>query len=183
MTQPKDLQTVFKEVIAPKLKEELKLKNVNAVPKIKKITLNVGIGSIIQKGSKDFSFVVDNITKITGQKPVVIKARKSISNFKVREGNPVGVVVTLRGKRMYDFLNKFINITAPRIRDFRGFPKNSFDGHGNYSLGLKEHIMFPEINPDDVLQIHGIQITISTSGVTDEKAVKLLEGFKFPFKK
>jgi large subunit ribosomal protein L5 len=183
MAKPKDLKTQFKEEIAPKLKEELGLKNVNAVPKLNKITLNVGIGSIVQASGKDFSFVIENLEKISGQKPVINKARKAISNFKIREEQPVGVSVTLRGKRMYDFLSKLINITIPRFKDFRGLSPRSFDGNGNYSIGLKEHIVFPEINPDDVLQLHGVQIVITTTAKSDEEGRALLKAFKFPFKK
>ncbi len=179
----KDLKTQYKETIAPKLKEELGLKNVNAVPKVEKITINVGIGSIIQSQGKDVSYIEENLAKISGQKPVVTKTRKAISNFKVRENMPVGLVVTLRGQRMYDFLSKLINITLPRVRDFRGISAKAFDGNGNYSLGLKEHVVFPEINPDDVLHLHGVQVTITTSAKTDEDARALLTAFNFPFKK
>jgi len=179
---PLDLQTQFKKTIAPALQKELGLKNANAVPKLKRITINVGIGSIITRQGKDFDYIVDNVTKIAGQKPVITKARKSISNFKTREGIPVGIMVTMRGRRMYDFLSKLINITLPRVRDFRGLSPKSFDGHGNYSIGFKEHIMFPEINADDVLHLHGVQITISTSATTDEQGLALLKAFKFPFK-
>jgi large subunit ribosomal protein L5 len=180
---PKDLKTIFKEEIAPKLKEELKLKNVNAVPKITKVTLNVGLGTYLQKNGKDYSHVVENITKISGQKPVLTKARKSISNFKIREGQIIGIKVTLRGKRMYDFLNKLINITLPRVRDFRGISAKAFDKRGTYSLGLKEHIVFPEINPDDVLHLHGVEIIISTTAKNDKDALSLLKAYNFPFKK
>ena len=179
----KDLQAQFKDDIAPKLKEELGVKNVNAVPKVNKITLNIGIGSIIQSQGKDFSHIIGNLAKITGQKPVVTKARKAISNFKIREENPVGLTVTLRGKRMYDFLSKLINVTLPRVRDFRGLSPKAFDGNGNYSLGFKEHIVFPEIDADDVLHLHGVQITINTSAKNDEEGRALLKAFNFPFKK
>lgn len=183
MSQPKNLKVIFKEELAPKLKETLKKKNVNAVPKLQKIVINVGIGSIVAKHGKDFDFVVENLKKISGQKPMINKARKAISNFKIRDGQPVGVSVTLRGKRMYDFFNKLINVTLPRVKDFRGLSKKSFDGQGNYSIGFKEHIMFPEINPDDVLQIHGVQLVIGTTAKNDEDAIKLFEAFRFPFKK
>ena len=183
MSQPKNLKVIFTEELAPKLKETLKLKNVNAVPKLQKVVVNVGIGSIVEKHGKDFDFVVENIKKITGQKPMINKARKAISNFKIRELQPVGISVTLRGKRMYDFMNKLINITLPRVKDFRGLSKKSFDGHGNYSFGFKEHIMFPEINADDVLQLHGLQIVIGTTAKNDNEGLKLLEAFGFPFKK
>jgi len=179
---PLDLKTQFKKEIAPKLQKDLGLKNANAVPKLKSITINVGIGSIITRQGKDYDYIVDNVAKIAGQKPVVTKARKSISNFKTREGVPVGVMVTLRGRRMYDFFSKLINITLPRVRDFRGLSPRSFDGNGNYSMGFKEHIMFPEINPDDVLHLHGIQVTISTTATSDEQGLALLKAFNFPFK-
>jgi len=180
---PKDLKTIFKEEIAPKLKEELKLKNVNAVPKVTKITLNVGLGTYLQKNGKDYSHVVESMTKITGQKPVLTKARKSISNFKIREEQIIGVKVTLRGSRMYDFLSKLVNITLPRVRDFRGIPPKAFDEKGNYTLGLKEHIVFPEINPDDVLHLHGVQMTISTTARNKKEGLALLKAYNFPFKK
>lgn len=179
----KDLKSQFTEDIAPKLKEELGLKNVNAVPKVKKISLNIGIGSIIQGQGKDFSHIEENLAKMTGQKPVVTKARKAISNFKIRENVPVGLTVTLRGKRMYDFLSKLINITLPRVRDFRGLSPKAFDGNGNYSIGLKEHVVFPEINPDDVLHLHGVQITINTTAKNDDDARTLFKALNFPFKK
>jgi large subunit ribosomal protein L5 len=179
----KDLRTQFKEEIAPKLQKELGMKNVNQVPKVQKITLNVGIGSIIQSKGKDFSNIIENITKVAGQKPIVTKAKKAISNFKLREENPVGITVTLRGKRMYDFLGKLINITLPRVRDFRGLSPRAFDGNGNYSLGFKEHIVFPEIDADDVLHLHGVQITINTSAKSNEEGKALLKAFNFPFKK
>jgi len=182
-TKAKTLQEKFKEEIAPKLKETLNEKNLLALPRITKITLNVGIGTYIKTHNKDFSNVVENITKITGQKPVITKAKKAISNFKVREGEPVGLAVTLRGKRMYSFLDKLINIVLPRVRDFRGLSRKSFDGQGNYSIGLKEHTVFPEISPDDVIKMHGVQINISTSAKNDEHGTKLLEAFGFPFKK
>ncbi len=179
---PLDLKTQFKKEIAPKLQKDLGLKNANAVPKLKSITINVGIGSIITRQGKDYDYIVDNVAKIAGQKPVVTKARKSISNFKTREGVPVGVMVTLRGRRMYDFFSKLINITLPRVRDFRGLSQRAFDGNGNYSIGFKEHIMFPEINPDDVLHLHGVQVTISTTAKNDEQGLALLKAFNFPFK-
>ena len=179
----KDLQTQFKKEIAPKLAKKLGVKNIHAVPKVTKITINVGIGSIIQNQGKDISHIEENLAKISGQKPVITKSKKAISNFKIREDMPVGLVVTLRGKRMYDFLNKLINITLPRVRDFRGLSEKAFDGNGNYSLGLKEHVVFPEINPDDVLHLHGVQITITTSADNNDNAKALLKSLNFPFKK
>ena len=179
----KDILTQFKEEVAPKLKEELGLKNVNAVHRLSKITLNIGIGSIIHNQGKDFSHIEENLAKITGQKPIVTKSRKAISNFKIREDQPVGLTVTLRGKRMYDFMSKLINVTLPRVRDFRGLSPKAFDGNGNYSIGMREHIVFPEINPDDVLHLHGVQITITTTAKDDEYGKALLKAFNFPFKK
>lgn len=178
----KDLKTRFIEEIAPKLKTELGVKNVNAVPRLKKVTLNIGIGSVIQRQGKDFSHIEENLAKITGQKAVVTKSKKAISNFKIREGVPIGLMVTLRGKRMYDFVNKLVNITLPRVRDFRGLSPKSFDGKGNYSIGFKEHVVFPEINPDDVLQLHGVQVTISTTAKDDDGGRALLKALNFPFK-
>jgi len=145
--------------------------------------LNVGIGSYVQSHNKDYSKIVENITAIAGQKPVIAKARKSISNFKVREGEAIGIMVTLRGKRMYDFLNKLINVVFPRVRDFRGISRKAFDGKGNYSIGFKEHIVFPEAVQDDLTKVHGLQVNISTSAKTNEQGLKLLEALGFPFKK
>lgn len=177
---PFNIQEHYKSKIVPELKKELNIKNPNAVPKITKITLNIGLGSFIS-AKKDYTEVVDNLANITGQKPVVTKSRKSISNFKIRENQAVGVMVTLRGKRMYNFLNKLVHITFPRVRDFRGINPKAFDGHGNYSIGLKENIVFPEINPDNVDRIHGVQVTVITNAGNDENGFKLLKAFGFPF--
>lgn len=173
---------VTNQAVSEKLQKELNISNVHLVPKVETITINVGVGSLVQSNKKALDEVVENITAITGQKPVVKKATKSISNFKLREGMPVGVSVTLRGESMINFLNKLINIVFPRIRDFRGFTKKSFDGQGNLSIGIKEHLVFPEINPDDLVTIHGVQITIKTSTKNDEHAYHLLRAFNFPFK-
>lgn len=178
-----DLKTKFNSEIAPQLKETLGIKNVMAVPKITKVTLNVGIGTYIRSHGKDFDNVVENITNIAGQKPVVTKAKKAISNFKIREENPVGVTVTLRGQRMYDFINKLINIVFPRVRDFRGISAKSFDGNGNYNVGFKEHTVFPEISPDDVMKLHGVEISITTTAKNNEEGFELLKAMGFPFKK
>lgn len=183
MSKPLDLQTRFSREIIPKLKETLGIKNNMSVPKVLKVTLNAGIGSYTKAHNKDFSNIVENIAKISGQKPVVTKAKKAISNFKVKEGEAVGVIVTLRGKRMYDFLNKLVNIVFPRVRDFRGLNRKSFDGHGNLSIGFNEHTMFPEIKPDDVINIHGLQVNIGTSAKNDDSAYELLKAIGFPFKK
>lgn len=173
---------IFKSEIVAALKEEMGLKNVMAVPRVKKVKVNVGIGSLT-KSTKDFSDVVENVAKITGQKPVVTKAKKAISNFKLRQGMPTGITVTLRGKLMYEFLYRLINIVFPRVRDFRGLSSRSFDGQGNISVGFKEALVFPEINPDDVLNVHGIQVTVVTTAKTDEEGRTLLLKMGFPLKK
>lgn len=173
----------FKDEILPKLKEELKAKNVMALPKVQKITINIGIGSYVTKHGKDFEYIVENVKNITGQKPIITKAKKAISNFKLRENAPVGITTIIRGKRMYDFLNKLVNIVFPRVRDFRGLSPKSFDGKGNYSIGFKEHTVFPEISPDDVMKLHGIEINITTSAKNDEQGRALLTAMGFPFRK
>ncbi|MDX9970660.1 MAG: 50S ribosomal protein L5 [Candidatus Gracilibacteria bacterium] len=183
-SERKDLFTLYKETIVPELKKQLNEKNVMALPKLTKITINAGIGTYVKKqGQKDFSHIVENLERISGQKPVTTLSKKAISNFKIREGEPLGVIVTLRGKKMYDFMNKLINIVLPRVRDFRGVSRKSFDGNGNYSLGFKEHLAFPEIKPDDVMKIHGLQVNICTNAKDNAKALALLEAFGFPFKK
>lgn len=176
-------ENYIKNVI-PKVQKELKLSNRLAAPHLKKISVSVGIGSYLaSSGGKDFSPVVDNISQITGQKPLTTKSRKAISNFKLKIGMPVGVASTLRGDKMYDFLNKLINVVLPRTRDFRGLPQKSFDGRGNYNIGIKEFTVFPEIKPDDIVKNHGIQITIVTSAKNNESAYALLKELGFPFKK
>ncbi len=183
MAKAQDLQTKFQKEIAPKLMQSLNLKNINSVPKITKVTVNVGFGGLITKGQKDFAFILENIEKITGQKPVVANARKSISNFKIREGMPIGSSVTLRGKRMYDLISKLVNIVFPRVRDFRGISTKAFDKQGNYSIGFREHTVFPEISPDDVMRLHGLQIVISTTANNKDEGLALLTELGFPFKK
>ncbi|MFA6549772.1 MAG: 50S ribosomal protein L5, partial [Candidatus Gracilibacteria bacterium] len=168
MSTTEDLKTRYLKEVAPALKEMLGVKNVMAVPKITKVTVNVGIGSYMAKGGKDHADVMNNIAAITGQKPVAVKTNKSISNFKTKQGQVVGIKVTLRGKRMYDFLNKLINITLPRVRDFRGISTTAFDERGAYNLGLKEHTVFPEIGAEDLTKVHGLQITISTTAKNKE---------------
>lgn len=166
--------------IAPTLQKELGVKNVLAVPKLKYVKLNVGLGPLIA-AKKDYTEILDNLASITGQKAVVTKARKSISNFKIREGMAVGCTVTLRGEKMYDFINKLVNVTLPRIRDFRGIPIKGLDGHGNYTIGITENLVFPEINPDTTDKIHGLQITIVTSAENNEQGYALLKALGFPF--
>ncbi|KKR07798.1 MAG: 50S ribosomal protein L5, large subunit ribosomal protein L5 [Candidatus Peregrinibacteria bacterium GW2011_GWE2_39_6] len=153
-----------------------------ANPKISKVTINIGIGSYVQTGDKNFEPILSNVAALTGQKPVVAKARKAISNFKLRIGMPVGVTVTLRGKRLKDFLSRLINIALPRIRDFRGISVRGFDGKGNYTLGIKEVTVFPEVNPDNINRNHGLQITIQTTAKTNRQGYELLKGMGFPFR-
>lgn len=181
-TKPQTLKEHFQNDIVPTLQKELKIKNINAVPKVKSIKLNVGLGPYIA-AKKDYSELVDNFAAITGQKPVITKARKAISNFKIRENMPVGVAVTLRGQKMYDFLSKLINITFPRVRDFRGISAKGFDGHGNYTVGISENTVFPEINPDNIEKIHGLQVTVVTTAKDDKEGFTLLKAMGFPFQK
>lgn len=176
------LKEHYSTKIAPELKKKLGLKNVNAVPKILSVHVNVGIGSYVSAG-KDHEDIVKNIAAITGQKPVVVKSKKAISNFKLKINMPTGVLVTIRGKRMYDFIEKLISVVLPRIRDFRGISPKSFDGQGNYSIGIKEHTVFPEIQAEDVNKIHGVQINVRTSAKNDDQARELLRALGFPFRK
>ncbi len=172
--------TTYRETLRDKLQKDLTLHNTHEVPRITKITVNAGIGKYLQS-EKNPSKVVEAIKLITGQSPIVNKARMAISNFKLREGMPVGCSVTLRKQRMYDFLERVVTYTAPRIRDFQGFSHKSFDGRGNYSFGIREHTVFPEIPQDDVVKPFGLQITITTTAETDEQAKALLKEFNFPF--
>jgi len=175
------LRAVYKNELAPKLKEELGLKNVMEVPRITKITLNMGVGGASQD-KKLIDGAVADMQLISGQKPVVTLARKSIAGFKIRDGWPIGCKVTLRGDRMYEFLDRLVGITIPRIRDFRGFSAKAFDGRGNYSLGIKEQIVFPEIDYDKIDRIRGLDVVITTTARTDEEGRALLRAFQFPFK-
>lgn len=175
------LRALYKNEIAAKLKTELNLENVMQVPRITKITLNMGVGGAAQD-KKLIDGAVADMQLISGQKPVVTLARKSVAGFKIREGWPIGCKVTLRGDRMYEFLDRLIGITIPRIRDFRGFSAKAFDGRGNYSLGLKEQIVFPEIDYDKIDRLRGLDITITTTARTDEEGRALLRAFQFPFK-
>jgi len=175
------LRSVYKTELSQKLKEELGLDNVMQVPRITKITLNMGVGAASQdKKLIDGAFA--DMQLIAGQKPVVTVARKSIAGFKIREGWPIGVKVTLRGDMMYEFLDRLIGITIPRIRDFRGFSAKAFDGRGNYSMGLKEQIVFPEIEYDKIDKLRGMDITITTTAANDDQGRALLRAFGFPFK-
>jgi large subunit ribosomal protein L5 len=176
------LQEYYRGTIVPRLREDLGIQNAMQVPKITKITVNMGVGEAVAD-RKVMDAAVTDLTKITGQKPQVTKARKAIASFKLRAGLPVGAKVTLRGSRMYEFLDRLINIAMPRIRDFRGVSPRSFDGQGNYSLGVKEQIIFPEIQYDQVDQIRGMDITITTTAVDNRQGRALLEAFNFPFRK
>lgn len=175
------LQTEYRERIVPELKKQLGLTNPMEVPKITKITVNMGVGEAVAD-KKIMDNAVGDLTKITGQKPLVTKARKSIASFKLRTGLAVGAKVTLRGERMYEFLDRLINIAIPRIRDFRGLSPRSFDGSGNYSLGVKEQIIFPEIQYDAIDQLRGMDITITTTARDNKQGRALLEAFNFPFR-
>lgn len=175
------LNEVYKKEIANKLKEELSLANVMEVPKITKITLNMGVGEALGD-KKVLEHAVAEMAAIAGQKPVVTLARKSIAGFKVREGWPIGCKVTLRSERMYEFLERLISIAIPRIRDFRGFNPNAFDGHGNFSMGITEQIIFPEIDFDKVDVMRGMDITITTSARNNEEGRALMRAFNFPLK-
>jgi large subunit ribosomal protein L5 len=176
------LYTQYKEEIVQKLREEFEYENVMGVPKLQKIVINVGVGDAIND-SKQLDTVVENIGAITGQKPVKTKAKKSISNFKLREDMPIGCKVTLRGKIMFEFLDRLINLALPRTRDFQGVPNKSFDGRGNYTMGIKEHTIFPEIDVDKTNHVHGMDITFVTSAESDAEAFSLLKHFGMPFKK
>ena len=176
------LLTKFREKILPALKDELKVDNALAVPRIEKIVVNAGIGKNLLAQPKSLDEIIEAVKKITGQKPVLKKAKKAISGFKVREGQVVGLVVTLRGRRMYDFLDKFINATLPRSRDFKGLSRTGFDGRGNFSAGIPDYLAFPEMVQEDSGLNFGLQITIITTAKSDEEAYKLLKKFNFPFK-
>jgi len=167
--------------IVPELQKELGLGNVMQVPKVEKITLNMGVGESITD-KKAIEKAQDDLESITGQRPLVTKAKKSVATYKMREGFPIGCKVTLRKSRMYDFLDRLVNIALPRVRDFRGLNKKSFDGNGNYSIGIEEQIIFPEIDYDNIDTIRGLDITITTTAKTDEEALALLKSFNFPMK-
>ena len=178
---PARLATYYREKVVPELTQKFGYKTVMQVPRIKKITLNMGVGETTTD-KKVLDNAVADMIKIAGQKPVVTKARRSIANFKVRAGFPVGCMVTLRGARMYEFLDRLVNIAIPRIRDFRGVSNRAFDGRGSYSLGVKEQIIFPEIEYDKIDAIRGMDIAINTTARTDDEARALLGAFRFPFK-
>jgi large subunit ribosomal protein L5 len=167
--------------IRTRLKDELGLANIMQVPRFEKIVINMGVGRATQQASL-LEGAVNDLTVITGQKPMVTKARKSIAGFKLREGNPIGAKVTLRGARMWEFFDRLVSIAIPRVRDFRGLPPNSFDGHGNYTFGVTEQLIFPEINYDRIDSVRGMDITICTTARTDDEARALMAAFGFPFR-
>ncbi len=176
------LQSFYSQQVVPKLKEKFKYTNIHQVPRLEKIVLNMGLGEAIQN-IKILDSAVDELAVICGQKPVITRARKSIAAFKLREGMPIGCMVTLRRKRMYDFYNKLVNIALPRVRDFRGISLKAFDGAGNYSLGIKEQIIFPEIDYDKIDKIKGMNISIVTSAANDDEGRELLTLMGMPFRK
>jgi large subunit ribosomal protein L5 len=175
------LQAVYRDQIVPQLKERFGFQSVMQVPRIEKITLNMGVGeAIVDKKVMDHA--VSDLRTISGQQPIVTKARLSVAGFKIREGWPIGCKVTLRRERMYEFLDRLINVAIPRIRDFRGMSAKAFDGRGNYSMGVREQIIFPEIDYDKIDALRGLDVTITTSARTDEEGRALLEAFNFPFR-
>ena len=175
------LKEFYKDKVIPDLKEKLGIKSSMAVPRITKVTLNMGVGEAnIDK--KALEKAVEDLTLISGQKPLITKTRKSVASFKIRDGVPIGCKITLRKNRMYDFIQRLLGVAIPRERDFRGLDTRSFDGQGNYSLGIKEHIIFPEIDYDKIDKIRGMDISITTSAKNDEEGIVLLKAMKFPFK-
>ena len=176
------LHKIYIETVAPQLKEKLGLDNVMQVPKVTKITLNMGVGEAVND-KKLIQKAVDDMTLISGQKASVTAARKSVASFKIRDGYPIGCKVTLRRERMYEFLDRLINIAIPRIRDFRGLNPKAFDGRGNYNMGVQEQIVFPEVDYDNVEAVRGMDIAITTTAINNEQGRALLEAFNFPFKK
>lgn len=175
------LQTLYREEIRDQLKEQLGLDNIMQVPRFEKIVVNMGVGEAVAQ-AKLLDGAVADLTTIAGQRPVITRAKKSIANFKIREGNPIGAKVTLRGPRMWEFLDRLINLAIPRVRDFRGLSPRSFDGNGNYSFGVTEQLIFPEVDYDSIDVIRGMDITIVTTATTDEEGRALLEAFSFPFR-
>ncbi|UXH78938.1 50S ribosomal protein L5 [Roseateles amylovorans] len=175
------LQAFYREKVLPSLTEKFGYKSVMEVPRITKITLNMGVSEAVAD-KKVMDHAVGDLTKIAGQKPVVTKSKKAIAGFKIRDGVPIGCMVTLRGAQMYEFLDRFVTVALPRVRDFRGISGRSFDGRGNYNIGVKEQIIFPEIEYDKVDALRGLNISITTTAKTDDEAKALLAAFKFPFK-
>jgi large subunit ribosomal protein L5 len=172
----------YKDEIAPALMKEFGYTNVMEVPRLVKVSVNIGMGEAVQN-AKALDAAAADLSAITGQRPVITRAKKSIANFKIRENMPIGMVVTLRGERMYEFLDRFLNVALPRIRDFQGAPSNAFDGRGNYSIGVREQLIFPEIEYDKIDKIRGMQITIVTTAKTDEEARRFLQLLGVPFQR
>lgn len=177
---PSRLRERYLNEVVPTLQQEFGYQNRLQVPRITKVVLNIGLGEAVQN-AKALDSAVADLMAISGQRPVVTRAKKSIANFKIRQGNPIGVMVTLRGERMYEFLDRLINVALPRIRDFHGVPVNAFDGRGNYSLGLREQLIFPEIDYDKIDRVRGLQVNIITTARTDEEGKRLLELLGMPF--
>jgi large subunit ribosomal protein L5 len=175
------LKDKYQSEVVPALVDRFKYKNVMMVPKVNKVIINMGVGAAVQD-AKAMDSAVKDLTAISGQRPVITRAKKSVAAFKVREGMPVGCMVTLRGDRMWEFLDKLINVALPRIRDFRGVSPRSFDGRGNYTLGIREQLIFPEIRYDDVERVQGMNIVIETSAETDEEGLELLKALGMPFR-
>lgn len=172
---------LYKNEVIPKMMQKFGYKNPLAVPRIEKVTINCGVGNARENEGR-LQEAIKSLSTITGQRPIVTKARKSVSGFKIRRGFPVGVKVTLRGRRMYEFLDRLINVAIPRIRDFRGLSPDSFDGRGNYTIGVTEQTIFPEVSPDDVKETHGFDITITVRGSSDEESLELLRLLGMPFR-
>lgn len=178
--QPR-LRTKYKDQIVPQLMKDFSFKNIMQVPKLERIVINMGLGEAVQN-AKLIETAVEELTAITGRKPVVTRAKKSIATFKLREGMPIGVMVTLRGEQMYDFLDRLVSVALPRTRDFKGLSPKAFDGRGNYTLGIREQIIFPEINYDRIDRIKGMNVTLVTTAKTDEQGRALLKSFGMPFR-
>ena len=178
----KALRERYKEEIVPTLMNSLQLANIMEVPRLQKVVVNIGVGEALDN-AKALDAAVEDMIKIAGQKPVITKARKSIANFKLREGRAIGVKVTLRGERMWSFLDRLMNVALPRVRDFRGISPNSFDGRGNYTLGLREQLVFPEIDYDKIDKVRGLEVSIVTTAKTDEQGRELLQMLGMPFGK
>lgn len=176
------LKDLYEKSVRPQLMKDFGYRNVHEVPKLEKIIINVGLGAAIDN-PKQLDAAVEELAAITGQRPVVTRAKKAISNFRLREGMAIGAKVTLRGERMYEFLDRLINVAIPRIRDFRGVPTRSFDGRGNYTLGIKEQLIFPEVDYDKVEKVHGMDITIVTTAERDDESLALLAAFGMPFRR
>lgn len=177
-----DLRERYHQYVKGRLLEKFKYKNIHQIPKIEKITVNMGLGEAVAN-PKIIDQAVNELAQITGQRPRICRARKSIAGFKLRKGMPIGVMVTLRGKRMYDFLTRLIHIALPRVRDFKGLPKSGFDGRGNYTLGLNDHTIFPELDASKVEKVKGMSVTIVTSAKSDDEALELLKEMGMPFRR